>query len=32
MKDGNGKRDEGRGICMDGWMIYMKRADGTCCR
>ena len=23
-KDGNGKGDEGKGICMDGWYIYIK--------
>ena len=35
MKDGNVKRDEGKGDMhgwTDGWYIYIKRADGTRCR
>ena len=35
MKEGNGKGDEGKGrgyAWVDGWYIYIKRADGTGCR
>ena len=27
-EDGNGKGDEGKEICMDGWMVYIHKKSG----